>query len=605
MSNLTVFMFHDVRDPPFTYPKRYEMRSFLRIETFKERIEFIEKKYNVVSLEDVVNGKVNHESNIQFACLTFDDGLADHFNTVFPFLKSKNLPATFFVPSECVRNQYVIDSHKIQFLIGSCKDLSLLCKEIMSNKETSLWDEYSKSLWKNNHWSKEEVFITRFLRLESSKELLENLFKKYVKDISNPEKDFYMTVEQVKILHKNGFCIGGHGKFSSDLSKISKEKQIEELEESKKFLEEIGVDTLLFSYPNGGYNDFSISVLRKLGFKGAVITGEQKTSIKPENLLTIPRIDASQYTFSPKVVLLGVQKQGLEIAEYLLEQGIPITDIVTIDEKESIRQKASGWIDYTKEESCSRINVHHCKHYGLKSEEDYEFFQRKRFDLLILGGWQRLIPENILRTVKYGGIGQHGSSDFLPKYRGRSPLNWSIILGKKRLVWHLFEMTPNVDDGDIIDFEIFDITEWDTCETMYFKVSIAVKNMLKRTIPGILNRKEGKQIRTKQQGQVSFYSKRTPEDGKIDWNKSIYELHRLIRGVTFPYPGAFTFKGESKVIIWEAQPFSQNLPFYIDKQYGEIVEVFSKDRYVVKAEEGLLLVLKSTDSNPKVGEIYT
>ena len=38
----------------------------------------------------------------------------------------------------------------------------------------------------------------------------------------------------------------------------------------------------------------------------------------------------------------------------------------------------------------------------------------KLFNLL-LGGWQRLIPENILKTLTYGGIGQHGSSELLQK----------------------------------------------------------------------------------------------------------------------------------------------------------------------------------------------
>ena len=71
---------------------------------------------------------------------------------------------------------------------------------------------------------------------------------------------------------------------------------------------------------------------------------------------------------------------------------------------------------------------------------------------MILGGWQRLVPDKILKTLKYGGLGQHGSSEFLPKFRGRSPLNWSIIMGKRRLIWNLFVMTSGIDDGDIVDF---------------------------------------------------------------------------------------------------------------------------------------------------------
>ena len=75
--------------------------------------------------------------------------------------------------------------------------------------------------------------------------------------------------------------------------------------------------------------------------------------------------------------------------------------------------------------------------------------------------------KEILETIKICGIGSHGSSELLPKGRGRSPVNWSIIEGKKQFNLQLFMLTPGIDDGDIIYHETFDINEWDTCKSCW------------------------------------------------------------------------------------------------------------------------------------------
>ena len=60
----------------------------------------------------------------------------------------------------------------------------------------------------------------------------------------------------------------------------------------------------------------------------------------------------------------------------------------------------------------------------------------------------------------------------LPRGRGRSPISWSILQNRKRIVWNLFRIVPGVDDGPILESETFDINEWDDIETLGFKCSI-------------------------------------------------------------------------------------------------------------------------------------
>jgi methionyl-tRNA formyltransferase len=52
----------------------------------------------------------------------------------------------------------------------------------------------------------------------------------------------------------------------------------------------------------------------------------------------------------------------------------------------------------------------------------------------------------------------------------------------------------------------------------------------------------------------SYFGGRKPSDGRIDWNRSAIQIYNLIRGVTHPYPGAFTTVNGEKVIIWSAWP---------------------------------------------------
>ncbi|MCH7873509.1 MAG: hypothetical protein IID33_17565, partial [Planctomycetes bacterium] len=65
--------------------------------------------------------------------------------------------------------------------------------------------------------------------------------------------------------------------------------------------------------------------------------------------------------------------------------------------------------------------------------------------------------------------------------------------------------------------------------------------------------KSGTLTRTPQDhAQATYYPKRTPADGLIDWSKSTDDVYRLIRAAGRPYPGAFSFLPDTKVTIWRA-----------------------------------------------------
>ena len=586
-------MFHDVYNNSSiewlknSFNNRYSIRGLINQNVFEDKIKYLIKNYKIVTVDQYHKKDFNIEDFDKLAILTFDDGLKDNYLNVIPILKKYNIKATFFISAFPLIEKKVLDVHKIQFIIANEK---IQLKEIFDKLKDpdELWKKYSITKYSNNTWSKRDIFLTNIFRKLENKPLLDELFEKYVLNILKIDEkefveNFYMSLEDLKDLSQQKNIIGCHGYYHNNLDNRIQIKKTDE------FLKKNNLYHPFFSYPNGN--------IYETDYELAFTTEERMCNLE-ENKMLIPRINCSNISHGKKIVMFGIQRQGLEIVQFLLNHGLNFEYLITITKDKAEKTKSSGWVNY--QEFCQKNNIklYYCKKYTLKDKEDIDFFRENNFDLAILGGWQRLIPEEIIDSFNYGIIGQHGSSELLPKGRGRSPINWSLILNKERLIWNIFFIKSGIDDGDIIDYTNVNINQWDTCKTLYYKVSIIVKKMYLENIPKILNNNL-KPI--KQKGEPTFYKKREPEDGKIDWKKSVKEIYNLIRGVTEPYPGAFTFLGPKKIYIWEAYPFDNNI-IYEDKKYGEIVEIFEKD-FIVNCSDGLLLVRKSNLSNPYISDL--
>jgi methionyl-tRNA formyltransferase len=76
--------------------------------------------------------------------------------------------------------------------------------------------------------------------------------------------------------------------------------------------------------------------------------------------------------------------------------------------------------------------------------------------------------------------------------------------------------------------------------------------LLDETLPRLL---DGTAPRTAQdEGRATTYPRRRPADGLICWEWDANRVYDLVRAVTDPYPGAFTYLGGEKLTIWWAEP---------------------------------------------------
>jgi UDP-4-amino-4-deoxy-L-arabinose formyltransferase / UDP-glucuronic acid dehydrogenase (UDP-4-keto-hexauronic acid decarboxylating) len=170
-------------------------------------------------------------------------------------------------------------------------------------------------------------------------------------------------------------------------------------------------------------------------------------------------------------------------------------------------------------------------------------------DILFSFYYRQLIQRQILDVPKAGCLNLHGS--LLPKYRGRVPINWVLVNGEKETGVTLHYMTPHADDGDIVAQKKIPISDDDTALTLHRKAARTAEELLDEFLPRI---QSGTAPRTPQNhAQATYFGRRQPTDGAIDWFKTACEIRNLVRAVTKPFPGAFSFMGERKCFFWEAR----------------------------------------------------
>jgi len=149
--------------------------------------------------------------------------------------------------------------------------------------------------------------------------------------------------------------------------------------------------------------------------------------------------------------------------------------------------------------------------------------------------YRRMLPPEMLATAKRGAYNMHGS--LLPKYRGRAPVNWAVLMGETQTGATLHEMVAKPDAGGIVDQQAVPIGPDDLAVEVLRRVTQAAETVLRRSIGPLLAGTA--QLRPNDITQGSYYGGRRPEDGRIDWRKSASEIHNLVRAVAPPYPGAF------------------------------------------------------------------
>lgn len=167
------------------------------------------------------------------------------------------------------------------------------------------------------------------------------------------------------------------------------------------------------------------------------------------------------------------------------------------------------------------------------------------FDNILSINYLFILEHDVLSKVTNLAVNFHGS--LLPKYRGRTPHVWAIINGERETGITAHLMNEKCDDGDIVRQLIVPIGADDTGASILQKYNEQYPDLVSQVIDDI----ESGQVKARKQNisLATYFGKRTPDDGEINWNWQKERIRNWVRAQADPYPGAFTFVNGHKVII--------------------------------------------------------
>jgi methionyl-tRNA formyltransferase len=211
-----------------------------------------------------------------------------------------------------------------------------------------------------------------------------------------------------------------------------------------------------------------------------------------------------------------------------------------------------------------------------------EFLENKNIDILLSINYLFLVESDLLSKAKYYSINFHGS--LLPKYRGRTPHVWAIINGEQKVGVTAHLMVDECDAGDILLQKEILVGNDDTGNDILDKYSKLYPEMIMEIVQSLSNRTYS--LTPQIQEQASLFGRRTPDDGRGVWDWHKERITNWIRAQAYPYPGAFCYYHDQKVIIDKVRITDMGFHYGIDN--GTILSI--QPEILVKVPNGVLAV---------------
>jgi methionyl-tRNA formyltransferase len=272
------------------------------------------------------------------------------------------------------------------------------------------------------------------------------------------------------------------------------------------------------------------------------------------------------------------------------EAGAEIVGVVTLPESTTIERSARCRFD----DLANRFGADYVETDDLNSEQTLNALRKLDPDLVFVVGWYQLVHEPFIGLAHEGVFGMHPT--LLPRHRGRASIPWALLSGLARTGVTLFEIVDaTADSGAVVGQATVEIAPDETATTLFDRLADAHVELVREFVPQIISQTAPRL--PQDPTRASSWPRRTPADGIIDWETRAPYLYDWVRAQTRPYPGAFTFLGQDKVIVWGARPveLAEAAPA------GTIVAVEAGGPVVACGEGGLVLEDVQTDAGLAVG----
>jgi methionyl-tRNA formyltransferase len=286
-----------------------------------------------------------------------------------------------------------------------------------------------------------------------------------------------------------------------------------------------------------------------------------------------------------RVVFMGTPEFAVPSLEALLKSGDQVVGIVTQPDRPKGRGQAltSSPIKLIAE----RERLPFLQPTKMKDPAFLDALTAWKPELITVTAFGRILPPAILNLPPRGCINVHGS--LLPKYRGAGPIQWAIIKGETETGITTMLMDEGMDTGAILLQERLAITPEDTAGTLAPRLAELGGRLLIMTLTQL---KAGTLVpRQQDHSQATLAPMLKKEDGVIDWTMSATAIANRVRGLT-PWPGAYTFAGEERWIIWRAAAMAEQT-----KEMAGTVTQVTKDAIHVATGDGVLMFRELQPAN--------
>lgn len=279
---------------------------------------------------------------------------------------------------------------------------------------------------------------------------------------------------------------------------------------------------------------------------------------------------------NPAVVLIGSVNSSRETLRKLIQHKMTVTAVLGLSPDAA--KNVSGYVDLREVAESNNIPFQYFTQ--VNSAETTAFLADKKVDFLFVIGLSQMVREPLLHIARYGCIGFHPTR--LPEGRGRGAVAW-IVLGMVKGAATLFHMDEGMDSGPVWVQQNFEVGPDEYAQDVINHIVIAIGEALDKVLPALKN---GEFItKVQDDSKASYLAKRNPEDGLINWEWPAEEIHRLIRAVSHPLPGAYTYAGTTKMRIFRASLSEVNNHLGIP---GRVIIANETDGIHIQTGNGLL-----------------
>jgi peptidoglycan/xylan/chitin deacetylase (PgdA/CDA1 family) len=228
---------------------------------FDDQIRFLARQFHLAPLEEAIEIIESAKRPRGTAVLlTFDDGYLDHYETAFPHLSARKAPAVFFLPTAFIGTNRIAWWDAIAFIIKHSRKTAFQ----VNSPSVESFDIAREGV---ERVIKRVLWMCKLASVQDPESFIATLEEACDSPRPGPSERCFLSWDEAASMVRGGMAIGSHTHSHETLSRLSEERQLDELVTSKRELEErLGIPVHTISYPVGRLESFS-SVTRAAAVK--------------------------------------------------------------------------------------------------------------------------------------------------------------------------------------------------------------------------------------------------------------------------------------------------------------------------------------------------